>query len=517
MSLGLSQSVLELKTEFMRMEGERGTQSQRWEDYSGWTLPYLYVEEDATLGEMQHDYQALGARAVNHLANKIVMTLFAPARPFFRLELTQAQSDQLENAGLSASDIETLTGKVEKEAMRNMEKVRLRTSVIAAVKALIVCGNSMIYFPKMAADNRVDNSQVYNLRDYVVRRDMSGKLLQIITRDRRVAGTLPEELRLQCELKGHKEEDKIELYTGVTRQDDGKFFVKQELGDIGIVSNDFGIIPEDELPWIPLSWNLPRGEDYGVGLVEEFAGDFSVYSQLSESVLNLATIAAEIKILVNPMGQTDVKTLNESESGTYVHGRPEDIAFLQLEKMQDFKFVTEIMQQYERRIGGAFLLNTAVTRDAERVTAEEIRLQANELESSLGGVYSRLAEEMQQPLARMLVGTVDSALRDIDATILTGIESLSRNSEHEQMMLFLNDLTIFNNVPDDMKGAIKLDDMAKILATNRGIEHDKFLKSKEEMQAEQEAAQQAAAEQEMQMAQGKAMGEAAGNPEVPMA
>ncbi len=510
---GLSTSVLELKVAFEQAQGERGTYENRWEDYSGWTIPHLYPDDNLAEGtEFQHDYQSLGAQAVNHLSNKIVMTLFAPARPFFRLELTQEQKRELRGRGISSADIETLTGTVEKEAMRNMEKVRLRTSVITAVKHLITLGNSLLYFPDKEGD-ALKNSQVYSLRDYIVRRDLSGNVLQIITKDRRVCRTLPEELRLQCEVKGHKEEDKIDLYTGITRREDGKFFVKQELGEVGIASTDFGIIPAADLPWVPLTWNLTRGEDYGVGLVEEFAGDFSVYSQLSESVLNLASLAADIKILVNPMGQTDVKTLNESEAGTYVHGLETDISYLQLEKLADFKFVQETMADYSRRIGAAFLLNTQVTRDAERVTAEEIRLQANELESSLGGVYSRLAEEMQQPLARMLIGTVNSALKDIEPTVLTGIESLSRNSEHEQMMLFLNDLTIFNNVPDDMKSEIKLSDMAKILATNRGIEHDKFLKTTEEKNAEQEAAKAQAADAEMQMAAGQAAGEQVGSPQ----
>ena len=507
MITGLSETTAELKTAFEGQVGERGTQSNRWEDYAAWTLPYLYPDADAAnSAEMQHDYQSLGAQAVNHLANKIVSTLFAPGRPFYRLELKPDQYKQLEELGLTSSDVEVLTGKVEKESMRNMEKVNLRTSVISAVKNLITVGNTLIFFPEDI--DQQQKSQVYNLRDYTVKRDLSGNVLQIITRDRRTCATLPEDVRVACLGRGHKDDDKIELYTGATRGADGKFFVKQEAGDIGVVSDKFGIYPAEDLPWMALTWNLMRGENYGVGLVEEYAGDFSVYSKLSESVLNLASIAADIKILVNPMGNTDVTTLNESESGTYVHGRPEDIAYLQLEKMQDFQFVNSILDVYGRRIGAAFMLNTAVTRDAERVTAEEIRLQANELEASLGGVYSRLAEEMQQPLARRLVGTVDSALKDIDPVILTGVESLSRNSEHEQMMMFMNDLTIFNNIPEQALAALKLVDLSRILATNRGIDSEKIIKSTKEMEADAEAQRQAQADEAGQISQAEAAGQA---------
>lgn len=46
------------------------------------------------------------------------------------------------------------------------------------------------------------------------------------------------------------------------------------------------------------------------------------------------------------------------------------------------------------------LLNSAVQRNGERVTAEEIRYVAGELEDTLGGVYSLLSQELQLSLIR---------------------------------------------------------------------------------------------------------------------
>lgn len=511
--MGLSRDEVELKTMFQMMESERGEYENRWEDYSGWTLPGLFTLYDASNNrEFQHDYQALGAQAVNHLANKIVMTLFAPARPFFRLDLTKEMRAALVKGGVADAEVETLTAAVEREAMRNMERVQLRTAVIMAIKNLITLGNTLIYFPE-DAHTGTQNAQVYNLRDYCVDRDCSGIVTKIVMRDQRVVSTLPPAEYTTALANGYKEDDKIEIFTGVIRKGgSNRFFVKQELCSIGVVEGSFGDYHEKELPWIPLTWNLVRGELYGIGLVEEYAGDFHVYSQLSESVLNLAAIASDIKILVNPMANIDIDALNDSESGSYVYGRDEDITYMQVEKMQDFSFVQAVMDGYARRIGSGFLLNSQVTRDAERVTAEEIRLQANELESSLGGVYSRLAEDLQQPLARMLVKSVDSELSRIDPVILTGVESLSRNSEHEQMMLFLNDLTLMNNIPESMQRELKLDEMARILATNRGLEHPKFMKTDAEKKAEQERAAQMAERAEFGQSAAAAAGAAAGGP-----
>ena len=65
---------------------------------------------------------------------------------------------------------------------------------------------------------------------------------------------------------------------------------------------------------------------------------------------------------------------------------------LQTDKQYDLRVVVDAIQRFEERMSFAFLLNAAVQRDAERVTAQEIRYMANELETALGGVYSLLSQ-----------------------------------------------------------------------------------------------------------------------------
>ena len=481
----LSRTDIEIKAAFDKCVMERSYLEHRWLDYAGWTLPFLFPHEEYySTVEMQNDYQSLGAQAVNHLANKIVMTLFPPSRPFFKIEIDPQTSGALEEMGFSEGDIDVFTSRAEREAMKNMEKVKLRTAVILAVKNLITLGNTIVYYP----DKLNRPVQVYNLRDYTIKRDMSGQLMQILTRDRKHIDTLPTELRMMWDGNSPHADGRIDLYTSITLNEDNQFFVKQELEDTYLIPESFSIYPKDKLPWNALTWNLVRGQDYGNGLVEEYSGDLHVYSNMSESQMKLAAIAADIKILVNPMGQTDVDTLNESEAGTYVYGLPTDVAYLQLEKMAELNFVNHIMETYSRRISSAFLLGTQVTRDAERVTAEEIRMQTNELEASLGGVYSRLAEDMQQPLAMKLLESVNEELAALSPQILTGVESLSRNSEHEQMVLYINDLALMASIPEPLHPYIRWDDFAKVLASNRGLEYSKFVKDTEEVEEDTQQA-----------------------------
>lgn len=504
--IGLSSVEPELKQQFEFLIGERSYLEHRWEDYSGWTLPYLFPhQEKYNTTEMQNDYQSLGAQATNHLANKISNTLFPPNRPFFKAELTQSQSAFLQSQGVTEADMEVMTSRAERASMRAASEINLRTASISVMKNLIVLGNSLIYYP----DKKGEPTQVYSLRDYVIKRDMSGDILQIITRDRKAVETLPPEFRTQMMGEGFHDDQRIDLYTGITRRENTGFFVKQEL-EAEVVTTT-GVFPEKDLPWNALTWNLVRGQDYGNGLVEEYGGDFHVISSLSEANVNLAAIASDIKILVNPMGQTDVDTLNNSEAGTYVYGLPTDVAYLQMEKLNELQFVNTFLDKYERRVSSAFMLNTQVTRDAERVTAEEIRMNVNELEASLGGVYSHLAERMQVHAARKLLTLVDPELASMQPVILTGVASLTRNNEHEQMLLFMQDLGVLAQVPEPLIPFLKYDQIATMLAANRGIEYGSLLKTQDEVEAEQAAEQQAQQEAAMGEAVAQGVGEQVGS------
>ena len=494
-----------LKSEFNFLMGQRSSINSQSEDYAGWTLPYLFMPDGTNEDdEAQHDYQSVGAQAVNHLANKIAKTLFPSGRPFFRMDLSEDQYAELAAQGMKKAIAEGLLSGAEKEAMKKMSTAKMRTAVLAAIKNLIVLGNALLYFPKVSTSSRP--VQVYNFRDYVVQRDVSGKVMVIIMRDNHQVETLPPEVKeLLMTSENFDTRDpnkKVELYTVARRTIDGRFRVYQEIEDHISIPDSDGLMTEEDLPWIALTWNLQRGANYGNGLVEEYAGDFHTLSSLSEALLVLSGLVSDIKILVDPMGQTDVDSLNDTASGTYVHGNAEDISFLQLEKFQDMRFLRDQMQDYEQRIGRGFLFNSAVTRDAERVTAEEIRLQANELEGSFGGVYSRLAEEMQQPIARRIMIDIDKGFKDVEPLIITGVESLSRTSELDQMMQFFNDLALLANLPE--RAAERLDFGAVIskLGAARAIEYSDLLLSEE--QVEENRAKERQREEQAALAQEQA-------------
>lgn len=496
-----------IQERFSQLDGAKGDLHQRCEDYARWTIPNLFpLDHTDNSTEMTRDWQSIGARAVNHLANKIALVLFPAGRPFFRLDPEQDLRDAAESAGLSKTQLEEALSAVEREAPMTLQRIGARSTLVRALKELIALGNVCLYY-----DEKNEKLHAYNIRNYAVQRDLSGNVTEAVLRDCVSFKTLPDGVRERymrhVQQNDLQTDENVNLYTYIFLEG-GKFQVKQAVESMDIDELSRGSYPKKDLPWIFLTWEWSRGKDYGSGLVEDFAGDFQSLSTLSESFTLGAAVAADVKFLVDPAGQTNPSDLNNAETGEYVYGREEDIAAFTVDKNNDWQIVNALIGAIEKRLGLAFLLNSAVTRDAERVTAEEIRFQAQELEGSLGGVYSRLAEDLQLPISKIAIQANKAALPldGIELVILTGMESLSRTTELEQVLGFINDLALLAQIPDEARIRLRMNDVMAIMAMGRGLDRTKFLEDEQVVQQRI----QAGIQQQQQMAMQQQAADTAG-------
>src|SRR5690606_19410025 len=78
-----------IEARFNQLDGQRSTILTNCEQYAEWTLPYLFPRDytNTETVELQNPPDSIGARGVNHLANKVTTTLFRPQGPFFKLKL----------------------------------------------------------------------------------------------------------------------------------------------------------------------------------------------------------------------------------------------------------------------------------------------------------------------------------------------------------------------------------------------------------------------------------------------
>lgn len=488
---------------------------ENWsEEYARWTLPYVFPATESANIELQISKDSIGAQAVNHLSNKVVSVLFPPQRMFFRLTITeemkkqaemaiQQQGANVDQAKAAVTDalaiLEQQLASAEKEVQDRMDMVQYRPQAVTAAKLLIITGNALEYHPE---DGPV---QIYNLRNFCVVRDVSGEVIEIMTRESKAFETFSPKVQDQIRfMRSRKQNDDqpVCIYTQIKLQDDGRFHIKQSADEV-MLDTQGAWYTKETLPWIPLTWNLIQGEDYGRGLVSEYAGAFHAVNVLSGSLLNIAAVMGDIKFFVDPQSHIDIAQLNQSAPGSYHSGRPEQVGAMSSGgKLQDASFIAQLIERYEKQISQAFLLNSQLTRNAERVTAEEIRMQANELETSNGGIYSRLAATWQGQLANVMLDQIgfDGLDYGITPKIITGMDSLSRQSELDNVVQFLTYLGMLQNVPEDVRATIDLSKFASLIGTNLQVEYQKFMKSQEQMKAEQEAAMQ----QQQQLAQQEA-------------
>jgi hypothetical protein len=157
--------------------------------------------------------------------------------------------------------------------------------------------------------------------------------------------------------------------------------------------------------------------------------------------------------------------------------------------------VSSEVQQLEVALKTSFLMMDGVRRDGERVTAEEIRTIARELEAGLGGVYTLVSQEFQLPYIRSRMAHMTKEKRlprlpkgTVSPTVVTGFEALGRGNDKQKLLEFLNFL---------MQGTggagmqyLNMGDAIQRLASAMGIPTEGLVKTQEDIQKEQEQAQQ---------------------------
>jgi hypothetical protein len=484
-----------IKKLYAKLEAKKDQFVDRGRECSELTISSLLPHEGfGSSSDLYTPYQSVGARGVNNLASKLLLLLLPPNEPFFRLTTSNKIKQELEENEELQTEVERSLAKIEREVMRFIEESALRVSLFEALKHLIVTGNVLVSLPK---NNKM---KIYNITQYCVERDADGNLIRIIIKESVSPKSLDPEIREQCQLTGDKDSD-VDLYTSIEKELDGKFYVYQCCNEI-VIPSSIGKFKEEDLPFMALRMVRVDTEDYGRSYVEEFLGDLKSLEGLSQSLLESSAASAKVVFMVKPNAVTKKRDLVESSNGDIITGHREDVTTLQAEKQYDLQVVERVINNLTERLAFAFLLQSGVIRDAERVTAEEIRKLANELESSLGGLYSLLSQEFQVPLVNLLMKRLGSSgsipklpKGTVSPVIITGVAALGRGNDLAKLRAFLEDVAALSQINPQAASMINVNDLITRIATSHGIDTEGLITSQEELAAQQQA------EQQQQMAQ----------------
>ena len=482
------------KTLYQKLETDRKIYLDRARDASKITIPYLFPPEGfSSSSRLNTPWQSVGARGVNNLSAKLLLALLPPNTPFFRLVIDEMKAKEEEDVTDELlAELEKSLQKIEQVTMKEVAKGKFRTSMSTALKHLIVGGNVCLSAPKKG------ELRMYHLDRYVVKRDPSGNVLLVITQEEIAKEAVPESIANHVLPDGTSTKaEALQLYTCQRRLNHKTVIIWQEIDGVPVPDSAYEA-PIDEAPLIPLRFTLIDGEDYGRGLIEDYLGDLESLEALTKAIREGASASAKVMFFVKPNGATSQKVLAESPNGAIVSGDVDDVGTLQVQKHADFRVAMEEKRAIEERLNSVFLTATGMVRNAERVTAEEIRMLQQELEVQHGGLYTLLASEGQLPLAKRLLKRLEDAKSlpklptdIIDPVIITGVEALGRGNDLAMLDNFANGIQQMFG-PEGLKMYLNPTEYLSRRASALSINVEGLVRSADEVQAQQEQeAQQA--------------------------
>lgn len=406
------------------------------------TVPHLAPPSGHIKGnDLPDPFQSLGARGVNSLSSKLLLTLFPPQAAFFTFDVDMAR---VRAALGNDPNPDTLEDRVKAE-LQEREKTILawlatsawRPRAYELLRQGLVSGSPVV---RLFTDR--SPARVYSLEEVEVRRNARGELRRIITREKIMGSDLSPEAVASLPPTAPFDPDKEHALYTVVQLKGGKgpaWEEWQELEDgLEVPFSRERYATEDDCPWIAPRFVAKAGVDYPPSFGEEVLGDLRSLEGLSQAIVEAATIAARTIFGVPPDAMVQPAQLHETPNGGYFAGRPDLIGAVHVDKQADMAVSAATRDSLRRDLELAFMLHTAIQRDAERVTAEEIRRLGQEIDDALGGALSVLADELQRPLVRkvhrLLVrnGTLEDTF-DLDLRIVTGLEAVGRGQEFARL------------------------------------------------------------------------------------
>lgn len=419
--------------------------------------PQNHMSEDG----LPEPFQSLGAMIVTALEGKMLSALFPPGHPWFLLQPSPSvwlASDEdvpaedkrefasllsrremlvaayLESGGLSGS---------RRSAAKRRRSSHFRTAMRQHLSQCIITGQALsLLRDDMAFQN-------FRRDQFVIRRDSSGDILRITIQEMIDPLELPREERRLAELDDDVLEQRdahermMPLVTQVRWQPlSGRWLVLQEMNGKVISERE-----EKVCSYIETPYELVSGDDEGRGFVELRLGALASIDQLHERMLDFAAILSDFKLFRGIGCQVRDEALT-GRPGSVVDGAEvsdgmvKNVAMLQSNKNADYGAILNHLIRLEDNFKGTVALHQSTTPRGERVTAQQVRLVAQEVEEATGGFFVPLADSLQRPLielaiyraetARLMAPLRDDRLEDIH--LLTGLSALAGANKIAQVL-----------------------------------------------------------------------------------
>ena len=442
-------------------------------------------------------YQSDGAAGVVSISSRVTMALIPAGRPHLRMEIKPEV--QLELGGDVPPEVEQNLTRMEQLIQKEVEAANWRARTLDSMQQLVVAGSVT---EEYLDDNTI---RVHRLDNFVWRRDFRGLVLECVIREYWDRDALPAGMAVGTQTSALDQDDEAEeVYIHIRYDDSGDvpvYTVTRENSNGSVFQEN--VYPAALVPFLFLRWSSTPGEDYGRAKVEEVIGDLRSLDSLSKQRQEQAAMASMNFVMIRPGANANGlrNRLARMANGDYLVGDPESVEVKQFANGPGYQITSDSISVIRESIARAFLLLAPQQRNAERVTATEIERDVQELESTLGGTFSSLSLEMLERRTLLLIesmkaqGKFPDEVDQLDATILTGLEALSRERDVGRGVQAAQIVSQFGEIG---LSHIKFDVVLSKIMTGLGFPD--AVKSAEEVAKEQAQAQQAAQQQAMMQA-----------------
>ena len=124
---------------------------RRAREASELTLPTLVPPEGHTgQQDLPSPYQNIGSRGVNNIASKLLLIMFPPNQPFFRMVINDYDTlEETEGNPEGKAAVEKALSRYERAVIQDVETSDARIKMFQTMKHLVVAGNTLLFqFPK---------------------------------------------------------------------------------------------------------------------------------------------------------------------------------------------------------------------------------------------------------------------------------------------------------------------------------------------------------------------------------
>lgn len=492
-----------LKKEYEQMTGVRGVFVEKARSAAKVSIPTYYPDESVgrnASNTLQQPAQSFVAQGLQNLVSKSLSALLSleEQTAFFKFEPDpKVLAEVIQETGYARSFIEIQLGNVERAMSRIMLTDKLGYWVSQALFHIFISGNYLLYVPE---DPKL-GIKGFGLDKFTIERDGEGNVIKILTKENinkhYVDDILGEDIKLKDDPKENVLITKCEMIGDLWE-------FSQEINEVELkeFSGQF-----KECPFIPLTFTRLNTNDYGTGLIEMYYGDIMALECLSKLIVEASIESAKIIYQVSRSAGITPRQWSKLRNGdmVVVNEIDRELKAVEVRKSADLAVAHQELSVLKQSLAKVFLQYEQ--RQADRVTAEEIKMTIQQLEQSLGSFYSTMSVELQLPIVKRFISRVKRSKFDEIGTlekygltdnpvIVTGLRALGRVNELQKLSVFAQ--TLAQSFGPNALSMIKLSDFANRLASSLSIsDYQNLVKSDEEMQAESQQAQQQAMQQEV--------------------